>query len=61
VELGIGTANERRVRRATGYVDRILKGKKPADLRMQTSTKFELYPDSIHWRKTACRGVETRF
>jgi hypothetical protein len=20
-----------------------------------------VYPDSIHWRKTACQGVETRF
>ena len=30
------------VRRATGYIDRILRGERPVELPVQTSTKFEL-------------------
>jgi putative ABC transport system substrate-binding protein len=40
--LSYGPNVEEMVRRATGYVDRILKGAKPAELPVQQPTRFEL-------------------
>ena len=40
--ISYGPNRVEQFRRAAGYVDRILKGEKPADLPVQASTKYEL-------------------
>jgi putative ABC transport system substrate-binding protein len=40
--ISYGTDIAMQYRRAAGYIDRILKGEKPADLPMQTPTKYDL-------------------
>ncbi len=40
--ISYGSNNVELFRLAAGYIDRILKGEKPADLPVQTATKYEL-------------------
>jgi putative ABC transport system substrate-binding protein len=40
--ISYGPNTHDQIRRASGYVDRILKGEKPADMLVQAPTKYEL-------------------
>jgi putative ABC transport system substrate-binding protein len=52
--MSYGTDNSDIIRRAAGYIDRILRGEKPADLPVQNPTKFEL---AINLRTAKAIGV----
>ena len=52
ISYGVHTIDQ--YRRAAGYVDRILKGEKPADLPVQAPTK---YPTAINLRTAAALGL----
>jgi putative tryptophan/tyrosine transport system substrate-binding protein len=53
--ISFGEARDEQFRLAAGYIDRILKGEKPADLPLQAPTKFELI---INLKTAKALGLE---
>jgi putative ABC transport system substrate-binding protein len=53
--IAYGTEFAKQFREAAGYIDRILKGANPADLPIQTPTKFDL---AINLKTAKALGLE---